>query len=60
MDNQYVRELNGKMVLFPMKSHTIPYISQAKGLRVNKGEVNCVSLQHDKQLGCEGADFRAS
>lgn len=47
------------MALFPIKSHIIPLLTIANGFGGNQGEVNCVSLQHDQQLGYEGAGFRA-
>lgn len=47
------------MALFPMKSHIIPYLAQTFGLTLIEGGIWRVSVQYNKQFGCQGAYFRA-
>ena len=48
-----------QMALFPIKSHTNPYVSRAWGFAVLMGDQLNVSVQRNKQSRLEGPDFRA-
>ena len=56
---QYKVNFSFKMALFPIKSHTIPYMSRAWGSAVLMGDLLSVSFQRNKQSRLEGTDFRA-